>query len=120
MKRKIEKILYHSGDAFLPKKIIDYLDHIYISTPNKTFYINRWSFIHFFSGVLFGHLYFYLNYNPKQYYYKLLILHTIWELWQMLIGMSSPYKTSGYGNIFDVIFDTIYFMLGTFTIRNLV
>lgn len=44
------KMVYDSGDFFLPKPIKQMLDkHIY-DTPNKLLYINGWTFIHYFSG----------------------------------------------------------------------
>ena len=45
------------------------------------------------------------------------IIHTLWELWQVLIGMSNPTKITGLGNIVDIFADTILFMVGAFTIR---
>lgn len=46
------------------------------------------------------------------------IIHTIWEFWQMLIGMSKPYELVGRSNLVDTIMDTIFFMLGAYIIRN--
>ena len=46
------------------------------------------------------------------------IIHTIWELWQMLIGMSKPYKLTGRSNLIDTIMDTIFFMVGAYIVRK--
>lgn len=113
---KIEKILYNSGDFFLPKPIKTILDKDILGSSKHTFYFSGWSVVHFLSGILTGYLYLYFGYNNDKtiYYYKMFILHTIWELWQMLIGMSKPYNLTGPSNIIDTVFDTIYFMMGTY------
>ena len=36
------------------------------------------------------------------------MLHTLWEFWQIIIGMSRPYSLSGRSNLID----TIVFMTG--------
>ena len=41
-------------------------------------------------------------------------LHTIWECWQILIGMSKPYMLTGRGNLVDIVVDTLMFMLGAY------
>jgi hypothetical protein len=61
-----------------------------------------------------GVLYLYLDKGLKFYYYNLFIIHTIWELWQILIGMSKPWKLTGHSNLIDIFVDTIVFMIGTY------
>ena len=46
------------------------------------------------------------------------ILHTFWELWQAIIGMSRPYKLTGRSNLVDTILDTIFFIFGAYVVRN--
>jgi len=41
----------------------------------------------------------------------------MWELWQILIGMSKPYKLSGRSNLIDTVMDTLFFMSGAYVIR---
>lgn len=106
-------LVYNSGDFFLPKPIKQMLDkHIY-DTPTKLLYVNGWTFIHFISGILFGMLYLYLGKRTDfyYYYYYLFIIHTIWELWQMLIGMTKIWELTG---IIDTLMDTFVFMLGAY------
>jgi hypothetical protein len=114
-----EKIIYSSGDVFLPEGLKNALAVDLVGSSKKTFYLQGWSFVHFLSGILFGHIYLYLYPNVKTstYYYKLFILHTIWELWQMLIGMSRPYNLTGSSNIVDTFVDTALFMLGAYVYR---
>lgn len=40
------------------------------------------------------------------------ILHTLWEFWQIIIGMSRPYSLSGSSNLIDTFVDAIVFMSG--------
>jgi|688.fasta_scaffold301931_2 hypothetical protein len=109
-----EQIIYNSGDFFFPKFIKNILDkNIYI-TQNNSFYINGWSLLHCFSGIILGVVYLYLDKGLNFYYYYLFIIHTIWELWQMLIGMSKPWKLTGDSNLIDTFVDTIFFMIGTY------
>jgi hypothetical protein len=109
-----EQIIYNSGDFFFPTFIKNILDkNIYI-TQNNSFYINGWSLLHYFSGMILGAVYLYLDKGLNFYYYYLFIIHTIWELWQMLIGMSKPWKLTGDSNLIDTFVDTIFFMIGTY------
>ena len=109
-----EQIIYNSGDFFFPTFIKNILDkNIYI-TQNNSFYINGWSLLHYFSGMILGTVYLYLDKGLNFYYYYLFIIHTIWELWQMLIGMSKPWKLTGSSNLIDTFVDTIFFMVGTY------
>ena len=109
-----EKVLYNSGDVFLPKPIKEFLDKSLYMTKNHSFYINGWTFVHYFSGVLVGAIYLYFNKPIQSYYIYLLILHTIWELWQVFIGMAKPWKLTGHSNLIDSFVDTIVFMLGAY------
>ena len=117
-KLSFQNIIYNSGDAFLPEKIKNILGIELIGTYEKTFYISGWSILHVINGIILGYLYLYSKWNPKFYMFKLFILHTIWELWQMLIGMSNPHKLTGRNNIVDTIVDTILFMLGAYLVRR--
>ncbi len=112
------KIIYNSGDFFLPKPVKQLLDkHIY-DTPNKLLYVNGWTFIHYFSGMLAGMIYLYLGKRTDfyYYYYNLFIIHTIWELWQMLIGMTKIWELTGF---IDTIMDTFVYMLGAYILLQL-
>jgi hypothetical protein len=89
-----------------------------IGESKKTFYISGWSIVHLMSGIIFGYIYLYFKWDSRLYTYKLFIIHTLWEFWQMLIGMSSPYKLTGRSNLIDIIMDTILFMLGAYIVRT--
>lgn len=109
-----KEMIYNSGDFFLPKPIKKLLDKNLYETKNYSFYISGWTFVHYFSGMLLGIYYLYLDKSVQFYYYNLFIIHTIWELWQILIGMSKPWKLTGPSNLIDTFVDTIVFMLGTY------
>jgi hypothetical protein len=111
-------IIYSSGDVFLPESIKQVLTKDIIGDSKKTFYVSGWSIVHFINGMIFGYLYIYYSYNPKKYYFNMFILHTLWELWQILIGMSKPYSIVGSSNIVDTILDTVFFMTGTYIVHK--
>jgi len=116
-KEYINNIIYNSGDVFLPERVKYLLGIDLIGNSKKTFYVSGWSIVHFISGMIFGYIYLYLNKDINLYYYKMFILHTFWELWQALIGMSKPYKLTGRSNSIDTLLDTVFFMLGAYIIR---
>jgi hypothetical protein len=113
------EIIYSSGDVFLPKSVRDTLGTILFKYPNVKdnyiFYIQGWSIVHFVGGIIFGYLY---GGNTLNYYYSAFILHTSWELWQIIIGMSKPFMLSGRNSLVDIVLDTILFMLGTYFVKN--
>lgn len=108
----LKNIIYNSGDAFLPDNIKQILSYDIIGSHKKTFYISGWSIVHFINGIIFGYLYLYFRYDKKYYIINLVILHTLWEFWQIIIGMSRPYSLSGRSNLIDTFVDTILFMSG--------
>jgi hypothetical protein len=110
----IKKVIYSSGDVFLPETVKRVLRRDILGSAEKTFYISGWSIIHFISGILFGYLYLYFKYDITLYALNMLILHTCWEVWQILIGMSKPYKLTGTSNIVDTLVDTLLFMCGAY------
>jgi len=111
---RISKILFNSGDVFLPPRVKRVLNTYLYNTPNNSFYINGWSIVHLFSGILLGLLYLFLGKEEPSFYVHLLILHTIWELWQVFIGMAKPWRRTGNSNLIDSVVDTGMFMMGAY------
>lgn len=117
-------VLYNSGYLFLPNRLQKFLMYYWVGNPSSTFYITNWSLVHFFSGILFGYLvnkYLIIQNNKKpanNYYFKMLMLHTTWEVWQIFIENSNPFVLSGHGNFVDIIMDTVLFMLGAYIYKN--
>ena len=109
-----EDVIYRSGDVFLPKPIKELLDTFLYGNDYKFFYINGWTIMHIISGIVFSYIYLYYGYNKRDYYYNLFIIHTIWEAWQIFIGMSKPFTLTGHNNGLDIIVDTTAFMCGTY------
>ena len=114
----LQQFLYNSGDAFLPEKIKQLLSTDFIGSSTKTFYVSGWSIVHFMNGIIIGYLYLYFNWDRRVYIFKLFIIHTLWELWETILGMSKPYNLTGRGNIIDMIMDTLFFMLGAYILRS--
>jgi hypothetical protein len=117
-KNNIRSILNNSADLFLPEKVKNILKTDIIGDTNKTFYITGWSIIHLINGIIIGFIYLYFKWDIRLYTFKLFIIHTTYELFQMLIGMSKPLKLTGHNNFIDTIIDTILFMLGAYIIRK--
>lgn len=113
-----EKIIYSSGDVFLPESVRNILGTVIYKYPNSktnyTFYIQGWTFIHFLNGIITGYLYLYFGYSKKNYFLYMFILHTLWEIWQIIIGMSKPLNILGRNNIIDTLVDTLSFLSGSY------
>ena len=114
----LQNIIYSSGDVFLPEKVKNILGTDLIGSSNKTFYVSGWSIVHLINGLIIGYIYLYFKWDIRLYALKLFIIHTIWELWQVLIGMSKPYKLTGRSNLIDIIMDTIFFMSGAYIVHK--
>ena len=115
----LHDIIYNSVDFFLLKKVKKILDTDLIGTHKKTFYISGWSIVHMISGIIFGYMYLFFKFDRTSYVLNLFIIHTCWEFFQMIIGISIPYELTGDGNLIDTIIDTILFMLGFYLVRKL-
>jgi hypothetical protein len=98
--------LYKSGDLFLPDDAKRFLQTYIIGNDSSIYYINYWSLIHLLSGVVMHHLV-----GDKAIFS--LVVHTLWELWQIYIGMT---KINARG-IIDSINDTLFFMIGFYISR---
>ena len=109
------QVIYKSGDFFIPPSIKKMLDRSIYRTSNYSFYIEVWHILHFISGLLLGLIYIKFGYgrNFTKYLWDLFIIHTIWEYWQVYIGMSHPLRLTYNNNLLDIIFDTFVFMLGS-------
>lgn len=107
-------VLFRSGDLFLTGKIKKFLDTVLIGSYESGLYISNWSIMHTISGVIMG---FVLKKYKNPYLYGL-IVHTIWEIWQISIGMSTITKLSGKSSLIDIVVDTLFFLLGMFIYQN--
>jgi hypothetical protein len=113
--KKEETLLYRSGDIFLTGKIKEFLDKVLIGTYDSGFYVSYWSLLHFLSGVLVAMILNYTNISTQNKYIYGFIIHTIWEFWQMFIGMTKTHKRIyGKDGLIDTIVDTLFFMFGMF------
>jgi len=102
-----------SGDAFLPRSIGTWLSTFLVGNYSSCIYISYWSILHLLSGVLtYIILQRYAFPQIENPYITGFLLHTLWELWQVFIGMSYPTKMSGHNGIIDTLMDTLLFMVG--------
>ena len=108
------KMIYKSGDFFIPQTIKKVLDILLYKSSNYSFYIEVWHIVHLMSGFLMGLIYIHLGYNINTYFWNLFIIHTIWEYWQVYIGMSKPLRLTYHNNLIDILFDTFIFMVGSY------
>ena len=98
------EMIYKSGDFFVPQPVKKVLDMLLYKSSNYSFYVEIWHIVHFITVFLLGVIYIYLGYNIKTYYLNLFIIHTIWEYWQVYIGMSKPLRLSYHNNLFDILY----------------
>lgn len=108
-------LLYRSGDLFLPLWVRQILERYHIGNDRTVFYITNWSIVHLLSGVLTGYILL-EKYPSLPYYTTGFIVHTIWEFWQIFIGMTK-WKTAR-GSM-DIFVDTAMFMIGMFLFLRL-
>ena len=97
---------YHSADLFLPTKVQKVLGHYYVGSDTSVFYLTNWSVLHFLSGIATAY---FLQSHTKHIYWISFLIHTLWELWQILVR-KTPIGTRR-GQI-DTVVDTILFMFG--------
>lgn len=102
-------LTYKSGDAFLPSRTVKFLYQYIIGNDTSLYYINLWHGMHFLSGVLFSlfHLFVYSFQHPFVVY---ITIHSLWEIWQVYIGMTVP-NLRGF---IDILNDTFFGELGSY------
>ena len=105
---KIEDIIYRSGDVFLPKDMRDYLQQYIIGDDTSLFYVSRWTIVHFWTGFIISIILRFLLHSHNIYTLTFQI-HMLWELWQIIIGMT-PWMTLR--GIIDITTDTLFYMGG--------
>ena len=106
-----ESWIYKSGDIWLPKSVIEYLHTYVVGDETSLFYINYWHGMHFLSGLLFGLLFLYI-YRFQYPIYTYIFLHTLWELWQISIGMTE----TNLRGLIDIFVDTSMGLFGLYLI----
>lgn len=94
--------LCKTGDLLLPKSVRRNLETYVIGSDRTLFYVTYWSLVHFVTG--FGLVYLF----NISYLFGFLI-HTVWEIYQILVR-NTPFHTLR-GKL-DVVVDTALFMAG--------
>ena len=94
------------SDAYLPPPLVEWLSGTVFFTVNNAD-IDGWTLVHFLSGIITGML---LTQNIKE----ALIIHTLWECFQVVAGDNK----CDLETITDIFFDTIAFVLGFLVITK--
>lgn len=106
-----ESWMYRSGDIWLPPQTVKFLHTYIIGNDTTLFYLNYWHIMHGMSGILFGFLT--LVYRVSSPFVTYFVLHTLWEIWQLWIGMTKP----DVRGIIDIGVDTLVGLLGLLLVR---
>lgn len=108
--------IYRSGDLWLPSSVVAFLDSYLVGNETSLFYLNLWHVNHFLSGVFFGLLLHFGVYSSSRPFLTYFLFHTLWEIWQGLIGMT-PRSLRG---VLDITVDTVVGLLGLVLVRRLI
>lgn len=98
---------FASGDAFLPKWARTVLETYIVGDDTSYFYISLWSIVHMTTGMVYG---WFTKWSVAFYIW----LHTIWELWQIWIGMTHIDTLRG---AIDIAVDTTMGAIGVVVVR---
>jgi CDP-diglyceride synthetase len=106
--QQLKDMIYRSGDAFLPKQMREYLEQYWVGNYYSLYYITNWTLVHFWSGFVLAVILKFLLHSHNVYLLTFQI-HLLWELWQIIIGMT-PWMTLR--GIIDIANDTLFYMVG--------
>lgn len=108
-----QSYVYRSGDLFFGARLRRALETFLVGSYASPVYITYWSILHFVSGLLTAYvlaeIYTVPGVSP---YWVGLGIHTLWEGWQVLIGMAHPLRLTGHNGLVDIVMDTALFMAG--------
>ena len=122
-------LFFRSGDLFLNKRMRKFLETFLYGSYESNIYITYWSVLHFISGILVALIL--RTYMPHiQHPYSVGFAgHTLWEGWQVYIGMSlvqfrtsqaphngasRPWNWKGHNGFTDLVMDSALFMAGMY------
>lgn len=114
-----QSYLYRSGDLFAAASVRRFLETFLVGSYRTPVYLTYWSVLHFVSGILTAYVLVRVDSTllPKvSPYWVGLGLHTLWEGWQVLIGMSHPLRLTGHNGFVDFVMDTALFMVGMWVV----
>jgi hypothetical protein len=94
--------LCKTGDLLLPKSLRRNLETYVVGNEKTSVYVTYWSVIHFVSGLL-------IVYFFDTSYWNGFLIHTVWEIYQILIRNTPIHTLRGK---LDIVMDTTLFMLG--------
>jgi len=102
-------IWWKIGDGLMPQPVRDTLYKSWYKT--ETIDLNGWSFMHALSGAIFAYLF------PKQTVLMWIFIHTLWEIYQIIIGMTQIKENPKEESV-DVFFDTLFSVIGFFVVKG--
>ncbi len=96
------------GDLFIPpnSRLGLFLNYYWVGNDSSRIYINNWSGVHFFTGILLGILL--RSHSFPLTFGIAFIVHTLWELFQWNIE-NTPHTPRGQ---WDIWIDTLLTLLG--------
>ena len=109
----LKDALFLSGDLFLPKSVRKVLEYYHIGNDVSLFYVTNWTLMHFLSGLFLGWI-LTTRFPDLEYYGTGLYVHSVWELWQVLVK-NTPYWTLR--GVIDIGTDTAFTMAGMLLYR---
>jgi hypothetical protein len=107
-------LFFRSGDLFLNKRMRKFLETFLIGSYDSSIYITYWSILHFISGIITSYILHIYAPNIQHPYSVGFAGHTLWEGWQVYIGMSRPWNWKGHNGFTDFTMDTALFMAGMY------
>jgi hypothetical protein len=107
--------LFKSGDAFLPPIITNFLYRYILGSDKTLLYVNYWSIVHMISGMIVASLLVrFTHFTNKWTLYGIgFVIHSLWECWQIYIGMTN---TKRLRDVLDIGTDTVFFLMGMFIV----
>jgi hypothetical protein len=99
-----DSLAWKLGDGLIPDPLRTKLYTNWFEaevTPDINVELNYWSWMHFLSGMMFALAF------PQATFLIWMIIHFIWELYQITIGMSDI-KNKPASEMIDISFDTIF------------
>lgn len=114
----LAELMYRSGDLFLPLTVSRFLGRYWVGNDQTVFYVTNWTLVHLISGMIIGILMKrQCSHSRQKYYLTGLVIHTLWECWQIFIGMTPILTSRG---LVDTMVDTLSFMMGMALVDTIV
>lgn len=101
-----------STDVFLPPRVVETLNRVVVGNKKTGWYVDGWSGMHVLTGLLCGVFLLALGLRGFGGFLVALLIHTVWELWQVHVGLTYIPSFNPVTNRHDALTDTAFFLLG--------